>query len=422
MSTIEGSEYLLDGYYTYKDPREIVRDDTTYIIQHYQGDHEDEYTMKCDGKVSLFQNGVLKMTYEVDNNGTQIGTFTRFENGRVAFVQDFNDIFDKRDFNRIVNHVKGERMEIYSHATGKLTYHGEFNEQRGKEGWGIQYDEKSGRMLLEGMWKNNKLVEIIRKIEGGSIMTEFKRNGNNTIVSNRIPVYVGGFVYDEEKESFIRNGRGYLIDEETRIATRECEWKDGKEVSGRDLYDGWYTPVSLQATISETRELANLNVQVTELVIQSNCCNDVTEFDLSQFKRLSSLEIGDDCFGSVKTFNIDGLRSLKRLKIGKNSFTEKKNSKGEDASKSFHVLNCEQLQSIEIEPYSFSDYAGGFELKNLPSLQMIKIGSTESKSFNFNWSSFVIRGSDNHDAVLQIYQVSVSFLWEEMCSIHPCTQ
>ena len=98
-------------------------------------------------------------------------------------------------------------------------------------------------MLLEGMWKGNKLVEIIRKFEEGSIMIEFKRNGNNTIVSNRIPVYVGGFVYDEEKESFIRNGRGYLIDEETRIATRECEWRDGKEVSGRDLYDGWYTPV-----------------------------------------------------------------------------------------------------------------------------------------------------------------------------------
>ena len=95
-------------------------------------------------------------------------------------------------------------------------------------------------MLLEGMWKGNKLVEIIRKIEG-NIMIEFKRNGNNTIASNRIPVFVGEFVYDEEKESFIRNGRGYWIDEETRIATREVEWKDGVEVSGRDLYDGWYT-------------------------------------------------------------------------------------------------------------------------------------------------------------------------------------
>ena len=89
-------------------------------------------------------------------------------------------------------------------------------------------------------WKRDKLVEIIRKIEG-NIMIEFKRNGDNTIASNRIPVFVGEFIYDEEKESFIRNGRGYWIDEETRIATREVEWKDGVEVSGRDLVDGWYT-------------------------------------------------------------------------------------------------------------------------------------------------------------------------------------
>ena len=54
-------------------------------------------------------------------------------------------------------------------------------------------------------------------------MIEFKRNGDNTIASNRIPVFVEEFVYDEEKESFIRNGRGYWIDEETRIVTREVE-------------------------------------------------------------------------------------------------------------------------------------------------------------------------------------------------------
>ena len=83
-------------------------------------------------------------------------------------------------------------------------------------------------------------MEIIRKIEG-SIMIEFKRNGNNTIASNRIPVFVGEYIFDESKESFLRNGRGYWIDEETRIAYREVEWKDGVEVSGRDLYDGWYT-------------------------------------------------------------------------------------------------------------------------------------------------------------------------------------
>ena len=95
-----------------------------------------------------------------------------------------------------------------------------------------------------------------------TIMIEFKRNGDNTIASNRTPVFVGEFVYDEEKESFIRKGRGYWIDEETRIATRKVEWKDGVEVSGRNLYDGWYTRFSLF--------LPSFSI----LMVESHCISD----------------------------------------------------------------------------------------------------------------------------------------------------
>ena len=198
----------MDGYITFGKLKEITLGGSKYHIQCFQGDHEDEYLLKKDREVCLFQNGVLKMFYEEEaeeKDGAQVGEFTRFENGCVAFVQSFDDILNNRDFNRIVNHMNGERLEIYSHNNGKLMYHGEFSEKREREGWGIQYDEKTGRLLLEGIWKKNKLVQIIRKIEG-NIMIEFKRNGNNTIASNRIPVFVGEFVYDEEQESFIRNG------------------------------------------------------------------------------------------------------------------------------------------------------------------------------------------------------------------------
>ena len=70
------------------------------------------------------------MCYEVDKYGSEIGEFTRFNNGCVAFVQSFDDIYDHHDFNRIVNHVRGERMENYSHESDHLIYHGEFNEKR----------------------------------------------------------------------------------------------------------------------------------------------------------------------------------------------------------------------------------------------------------------------------------------------------
>ena len=107
---------------------------------------------------------------------------------------------------------------------------------------------------------------------------------------------------------------------------------------------------------------------------------------------MESIEFGDDCFGSVKTFQIDGLNRLKTIKIGINSFTQKKNSYGNDGSKSFHILNCESLEFIQIGKYSFSDFAGEFELKNLPQLQSIQIGTIGSNSYNFYWSSFVIGG------------------------------
>ena len=93
----------------------------------------------------------------------------------------------------------------------------------------------------------------------------------------------------------------------------------------------------------------------------------------------------------MKTFKIEGLNRLKTIKIGMNSFTQK-NGWGNDQSKSFHILNCESLESIQIGEYSFSDFGGVFELKNLPQLQSIQIGTAERESYNFTGSSFVIRG------------------------------
>ena len=96
----------------------------------------------------------------------------------------------------------------------------------------------------------------------------------------------------------------------------------------------------------------------------------------------------------MQTFQIDGLNRLKTIKIGNNSFTHHKNSAGDDKWKSFHILNCESLQSIQIGEYSFSDFGGEFELNNLPQLQSIQIGTIGCDSSNFWGSSFVIRGID----------------------------
>ena len=142
--------------------------------------------------------------------------------------------------------------------------------------------------------------------------------------------------------------------------------------------------------------IQSMNWLIKSISIPDWTCNDIdyTVFDFSRFTLVESIEIGDNCFASVKAFQIDGLNRLKSLKIGKNSFTQEKNSYGDDESKSFHVLNCESLESIQIGEDSFSDFGGEFEWKNLPQLQSIQIGKMGRYSNNFYYSSFVIRGID----------------------------
>ena len=154
-------------------------------------------------------------------------------------------------------------------------------------------------------------------------------------------------------------------------------------------------PAPTRINVNGSMEITDVNCQVINYTTPSDYGNDLKELNLNQFKWLGSIEIGDDCFGSVKIFQIDGLNRLKTIKIGINSFTQKKNGRGQDKSKSFHILNCESLESIQIGEKSFSDYAGKFELKNLPQLQSIQIGANGSKSWNFCYgSSLVIRGID----------------------------
>ena len=143
-----------------------------------------------------------------------------------------------------------------------------------------------------------------------------------------------------------------------------------------------------------TSVIQSFSQSIRSILIADYSCNerDYTVFDFSQFNWLRSIEIGSNCFGSVQTFKIDGLNRLKTIKIGNNTFTQKKNSATDDESKSFHILNCESLESIQIGEYSFNDFGGEFELKNLPQLQSIQIGTIGSESNNFCWSSFVIRG------------------------------
>ena len=124
---------------------------------------------------------------------------------------------------------------------------------------------------------------------------------------------------------------------------------------------------------------------ITNLMISDNLCSEypISMIDFSRYDKLYNIEIGDGNFDYVSEFRIDGLIDLKSLIIGKNSF---RMNDGNDDYRSFDVMNCDELESIEIGMNSFVDY-NEFELRNLHSLCVIKLDS-----YSFYSSSFVIRG------------------------------
>ena len=231
----------------------------------------------------------------------------------------------------------------------------------------ILTDEKEGKMGIPFGYGEMYDDDGLLMYKG--ILINWKRFGYGTSYHDNGLIEYKGYWCDDN-----RFGRGIVFDRSGKLVN-EYEWVNGIE-NDIEEYKG--------------NGLEPLNIGMKHLKLTENCV--LVDWDVSWFLNLESIEIGPDCFESVETFQIEGLNRLKTIKIGNNSFTKKKNGGGNDKSKSFHILNCESLESIQIGEYSFSDFGGEFELKNLPQLQSIQIGIVGSDSRNFNNCSFVIRG------------------------------
>ena len=366
----------------------------------YQGNHSNEYLLsemkngKVEGRCQLFNRGILSLEW-VMKNGKRVGEVTEYENGKALRKESWNSILRNDGDRRIIENSKeGLIMTIRRKCESNeendddemVIYRGGFDEEMNRDGYGIEYDmENDGKEKIEGYWSKDILIRIIREFDADNKkMIEYAENNSkngNVDLLNRIPIYIGGYCIDNGK--YVRNGLGYLIDESSGTAIRESEWEHGKEKKGGiDLYEGWYMnrvendiqnglnnedpteindedpgeeknedPICLKnedksldipikrIEIYDSSELNKLDMKVTDLLICSKSCNDLMSWNLNRFEWLQSIRIGSYCI-------------------------------------------------------SFNDFAGDFELKNLPQLQSIQIGKIGSESYNFRYSSFVIRGID----------------------------
>ena len=295
-----------------------------------------------------------------------------FSNRECAVLKFINGVFMNQGF--VVNDQK-VLIVIGNHQINGISYYEEALEEgivdldHGTRFEGLVLtDDKEGKIGIPFGYGEMYDDDGLLLYKG--IMINWKRFGYGTSYHDNGCVEYEGYWCDDN-----RFGSGTLFDRKCRLM-KDCLWCYGIE---SEIYEG---------DGSEP-----LNIGMKHLKLTDKCV--LADWDVSLFYNLQSIEIGDDCFESVNTFKIDGLNRLKTIKIGNKSFTQRKNNWGYDKSKSFHILNCESLISIQIGEYSFSDFGGEFELKNLSQLQSLQFGTIGSTSRNFYRSSFVLRGIEN---------------------------
>ena len=301
-----------------------------------------------------FDNSIIQnVQASLDKEMKVDGWISLILSNRECVVLKFNNgVFMNEGF--VVNDQKVLKV-FGSHQIGDISYN----------------EEQSTRVVVEG------IVDLVHgsRFEGLVLIDEKEGKigipfGYGTSYHDNGFVEYEGYWCDNN-----RFGSGIVYDRSEKFV-KECEWVNGIE-----------SVIDYEGNGSEP-----MNLGVKHLKLTDNCVLD--DWNVSWLLNLESIEIGDECFKSVQTFKIEGLNRLKTIKIGNNSFTQEEDDDGaaNNQSKSFHILNCESLKFIEIGEYSFSDFGGEFELKNLPQLQSIQIGTIESYSYNFYCSSFVIRG------------------------------
>ena len=398
---------MLEGYVSAGCVRKKV-DEKDFVITTFQGEHSDEYVVKeeSSGDCRLFRKGVLELSWR-EENGRKVDKFTVYEKGRVLRKENWLSLLGNEERRYIENSAKGIRMIIQRSEENHVVYRGGFDDEESlkREGEGYAYDEKSGRVLVHGVWKNDELFQILQEFESENEMIEYEvSEGENVSVLNRRPVYTGSYVFDESKNEYLRNGKGNEIDLNSGVATSECEWVNGALKDRVELFGGWYVKGreedSLRAgavkawTVGVHNEVewVSLLNDVKEIVVSSDCCNEesVKVLDLSELKCLKRIEIGDACFMHVDDMKLTGLQ-LESVVIGMNSFTRKKYDDGKDPNRHFYVKNCPSLKELKMGRYSFSDYTL-CEIEDTPALEFIEIGDLKNDSCNFFHGSFRLTG------------------------------
>ena len=338
-----------------------------------------------DGICYFYSNGVIDRISEW-KNGEELNVLKRFEgkkmiefvNGVKRYEGEFRDSI-KHNYPREGN---GKEYDV----NGKnVIYQGQYWNGK-RQGNGIVYE--NGKKVYDGMWMKGYrfdifvLIVLVAMIVMTVISFLLLFYIGIVVLVIDIIFWIGAWLYFPSIQLVFGCKKG----KKSKTVQMKNDLKYAKQLDFLTLSLFLIIFVNIITVLilflltipSQTLQKQCLGSNVVgSMVIESNHCNTplISTFN-PQNDDIEQIVIGDDCFNSVNEFDVNGLNGLKSLVIGMNSF-------GKDASGSFHLMNCNEFESIEIGSGSFIGFVGLFELRNLPKLSSISLGENVfEKSFS----------------------------------------
>ena len=387
----------------------IIKSPTNVVVGkiHYLNG---EMTGKCklyNESGVLFFKGFLHDGYR-QGKGTEYDT-----NGKVLFDGLFVGGCREYRYHKVID-MEGYWAEL--EEDGSVRSICQIDNNLFKQGVCLFYDHSKIEQISE--WKDNVVINMIKRFKDGE-MIEYK---------NGVKSYVGSY-YAIGKTCFIRvSGREYDVNGENVVY--DGDFIDGKRSGfgilynskGEVVYDGvWKYGIKSSVYICLSYTLFMIvffallylfifiefdikgvgGLLFWALVLAIYMYTKLTEvevipvpfyYDENQTIKILYLcgreVIIESNLNEFTYFKIDGLRKMRKLTLPQMDYKFHSSS----LQRFVRIYNCEELEEIVIGDKAFM-YFDEFGLRDLPSLEKIRIGDIDHESRNFQNSNFVLRGN-----------------------------
>lgn len=340
-----------------------------------------------------FRNGAIE-TISNYVNGKEQCVLKFFEGDEMSEFSDSQLVY-KGQYSSLSEFDYHREKEGKEYANGYMVYFGEWkmNQRNGKgcsysndrvfysgywkeglpNGEGVILDE-NGKEVCEGTWTNGVL-----SMKNGKIDYPFHSEGEQKVhsvaevIEASASQEVGAPTGDYFIVEVVNSGTIKTTLSQQSIgdpSKKHVRWKPVNLILGIVilllLLIGGICLI-LQVTsgdkvfvVRSKKEFEKLKDSVRFIQVPSDSCNEreFTVVDFSRFTMLEGVVVENNCFKHVKKVQVTNLSCLKRLQIGRNAFSSQEFSSSLSVeNKEFVLKNCSSLMSIQIAPYSFSDYA-----------------------------------------------------------------